>query len=194
MKNSMRLVAKMKLSTNLALLFMCLAGTAGFMMVMDASKEMTANLQLLSWGFGLSFIGVIVSLAFNSRYAARRRNAWKDHVRGCGASPTDLMEKMRGAPSGNEVYTFEQAHSLMTACQGSGGSLVTSLSRGYKDLQVLERSGWIYLTFANPQDEGGGDEVVARPTDQTWAAIEAMCPRDWSPEDFITPRRAFYIE
>lgn len=182
MKTPVRLVKKMKLSTNVAFLLICLAGAAGFMMVADDSQEMTAKVELLSWGFALSFLGVIVSLAFGSKYAVQRRNAWKVHVKRWGAPVMDLLPKMQGTPSGSEMYTFEQAHALMTACLGFQ-SLVPRASQGFKDLQVLERKGWVYLTFADPQGEGGGDEVVARPTNQTWAAIEEICPRNWSPED-----------
>ena len=45
MKTPVRLVKKMKLSTNVAFLLICLAGAAGFMMVADDSQEMTAKVD-----------------------------------------------------------------------------------------------------------------------------------------------------
>ncbi len=192
MKNSMRLVKKMDYALSAALLFIVLAGAVGFGLAGNHNHNnvVTPTLVVLWAAFVLCLVGFFFLLGFFFKCWTQRRNAWKVHVKRWGVSVLDLLEKMHGAPSGGEAYTIEQAASLMSICLGFR-SPVSPASSGFKDLQVLERKGWVSLTFSDPKSEGGGDDVIALPTDQAWAAIDEMCPRDWSPEDFISRRVAY---
>jgi hypothetical protein len=189
MKNSMRLVAKMKLWQSMIVVFLLLVlGLfVGFALALSQDAVVTKTSLALLWGFVLSLVGVLLSLELEQKYSTQRRDAWRRYVVSWGVPVNTLRDKMSGTPSSEDVYTIEQAHALVTSCLNLGVFLTP---KQLSCIQVLEKAGWVYLAFADGDNKG----VVARPTKQAWAMIDELCPRDWSPEEFESSRLASCVD
>ncbi len=178
----MRLVTKMRIATIGALVSLLLLVAIGISLEIASVDGSGTGFANTSGWFVASIaifaaLSLLLCLELIPKYRAQRRDAWREHVKRVGVPPDNLLRAMQGLPLGDEKYTSKHADVLLATLRGFYGVLVAaSLSPERLLLRSLEEKGWVRLTF-------GDNSYFATVTGQTWAVIDDLRPKGWSPED-----------